>query len=261
MKNVLIFATAAMVMAASPASAQLLGGSGGGMLGGVANGPLGGSAGSVGGAGGVLRAEGSIRGSRNVDTRSGRAEANRSAGGALGGVLNGSAGGTTASGSGTASASKNASIGFQAIGTDGIGGAVNGALNAAGSAAASLNGAGGGVLGSSPGGNSSSNDLANGSGSFGSGLLAAAGSAAANAAGAFAVTRGMVVDDARGRAIGRVEEVRAAANGAVDTVIIQIRDREVALPAGNFSVSGDGLVSAMSRAEVRKEAARQNDPS
>ena len=41
------------------------------------------------------------------------------------------------------------------------------------------------------------------------------------------------------------------------TMFIPAGNRVVALPADNFSVSGDALVSAMSRAEVRKEAREQ----
>ena len=113
----------------------------------------------------------------------------------------------------------------------------------------------------------SGNSSASGNGSvsalggLGTGMLAAAGSAAADAAGAFSVSPGMIVEDAQGRAIGRVEDLRTTANGAVDTVIVQVRDRQVALPAENFSVSGETLVSAMSRAEIRREAARRDNAS
>jgi hypothetical protein len=107
----------------------------------------------------------------------------------------------------------------------------------------------------------SGNAAASGAFNSGFGTLAAAGSAAANAAGAISVSPGMVVQDARGRTIGEVEELRTRANGVVDQVIVEVRDREVALPADNFSVSGDALVSAMSRSEVRKEAKRQDGAS
>jgi hypothetical protein len=47
------------------------------------------------------------------------------------------------------------------------------------------------------------------------------------------------------------------ANGVVTQVLVDVGSRVAALPADNFSVSGDALVSAMSRAEVRKEAQQQ----
>ena len=70
---------------------------------------------------------------------------------------------------------------------------------------------------------------------------------------------GMVVRDGAGRAIGTVQQVRATANGAVDTVLVAAGDRVAALPADNFTVSGDALVSAMGRGEVRREAGRQQE--
>jgi hypothetical protein len=51
--------------------------------------------------------------------------------------------------------------------------------------------------------------------------------------------------------------VRATANGVVDTVFVEAGNLVAALPADNFSVSGDTLVSAMTRSEVRKEARDQ----
>jgi hypothetical protein len=88
-------------------------------------------------------------------------------------------------------------------------------------------------------------------------MIAAAGSAAANAAGAISVSPGMIVRDSAGRAIGEVQNLRAAANGVVDTIFVEVGNRVAALPADNFSVSGETLVSAMSRSEVRKEAQDQ----
>ena len=92
------------------------------------------------------------------------------------------------------------------------------------------------------------------SGWSGFGGLALAGSAAAAAAGSASVAPGMIVRDGAGRAIGEVQHLRAAANGVVDLVFVEVGNRVAALPADNFSVSGETLVSAMSRSEVRREA-------
>lgn len=64
----------------------------------------------------------------------------------------------------------------------------------------------------------------------------------------------MIVRDTSGRAIGTVNQVRGAANGAVDTVLVAVGDRVAALPADNFTVSGEALVSAMSRGEIQGQA-------
>jgi hypothetical protein len=69
----------------------------------------------------------------------------------------------------------------------------------------------------------------------------------------------MIVRDSAGRAIGEVQSLRSTANGLVDSVIVEVGNRVAALPADNFSVSGDALVSAMSRAEVRREARDQQE--
>ena len=133
-------------------------------------------------------------------------------------------------------------MGIQAIGTDAVGGIAR-------STASTVAGVAGNVTGGASGATG---------GAAGAGLLtlAAAGSAA-SAAGAIAVNPGMIVRDASGRAIGEVQGVRARANGLVDQVLVEAGNRVVALPADNFSVSGDALVSAMSRAEVRKESREQ----
>jgi hypothetical protein len=230
---------AAAALMTAPASAQLLGGvlggsargnasaAGGGLLGGIGN------SGS-GWLGGVLNS----RVERSIDTRRGSARANGNASGSfdggLGGTVDSVLGSGSANGRARANGSANGGIGIDAIGTD----AVRGTLG-------SIGGLGGGASGSASG---------SASGRFGIGSLALAGSAAANAFGALGVAPGMIVRDTSGRVIGEVQNVRATANGIVDTVFVEVGNRLAALPADNFSVSGDTLVSAMSRAEVRKEA-------
>ncbi|HEY0326312.1 MAG TPA: hypothetical protein VGC46_10120, partial [Allosphingosinicella sp.] len=83
---------------------------------------------------------------------------------------------------------------------------------------------------------------------------------AADAAGSVSLAPGMVVRDAGGRLIGRVLDFQAAADGLIQAVLVRVGDRVAALPADNFTVSGDALVSAMTRGEVRREAAEQQQP-
>jgi hypothetical protein len=137
-------------------------------------------------------------------------------------------------------------VGVQAVGTDAVTGALNSTVGTAGNVAGSAMGSANGAAGAT--------GSASGAANAGLGSLAAAGSAAANAAGAISVSPGMIVRDTAGRAIGTVGQVRATANGAADTVMVEVGDQVAALPADNFSVSGDALVSAMSRGEVRGQA-------
>lgn len=88
----------------------------------------------------------------------------------------------------------------------------------------------------------------------GTGTLALAGSAAASGSGAFPVSPGMAVTDAKGRLIGTVQSVRTSGTGAVQQVLVRVKDKTATLPATNFTGSGDALVSAMGRGEVRKTA-------
>jgi hypothetical protein len=93
------------------------------------------------------------------------------------------------------------------------------------------------------------------------GPLALAGTAAANAAGTFDVSPGMAIEDARGRTIGEVQSVRTTANGMVDSVIVEVGNRTASLPAANFSGSGDVLVSALSKGELKQQANDQSSGS
>lgn len=258
MKTMFKFGAACALVIAAPAAAQLLGGGvGGGLggsLGGSLGGTLGGGLGQVGGvARGTLDAGSAVRIDRTIDRHSGRAAA-RGSGEARGGAgLDGAAssllGSGDASARGDARASGSGEIGVQAIGTDALG-------RTAGAAAGTARGLAGSASGTASGSGSASGG-GNGGAAFGP--LSAAGSAAASAAGAVSVAPGMIVRDGAGRAIGRVQDVRAAADGLVDTVLVRIGDRIAALPAENFSVSGETLVSAMSRGEVRREARRQEN--
>jgi hypothetical protein len=269
----LLAASAVLALAAAtPASAQLLGsGTVGGNLGGAVNGALGGVGSGLGSnlgrdvgsaTNGTLRGSASGRAERSVDTRSGRASGRAGASGGLAGSLDKSAslalGSGNASANGSADASKDASFGIDAVGTDVARGAAEGALRTVTGAAGSLSvptlgGVGGG--GNASGSGSGSGEASGGFGGLGS--LAAAGSAAANAAGTFAVGPGMIVRDGSGRAVGEVQTLRTTASGMVDAVVVEVGNRLATLPADNFTVSGETLVSAMSRGEVRREAQAQ----
>src|SRR3546814_11805925 len=86
------------------------------------------------------------------------------------------------------------------------------------------------------------------------GQLAATGSGAANGSGMFAVSPGMTIQDARGKAIRTVQSVRSNGQGVVQSVIVESGNRVAELPAANLTGSGNALVSAMGKREVTKEA-------
>lgn len=89
------------------------------------------------------------------------------------------------------------------------------------------------------------------------GQLAAAGSGAASGGGMFAVEPGMVVTDARGKAIGYVQSVRQTGSGVVEAVTVEVGDRFATLPAANFAGSGDVLVTGMTKGQLKDEAKAQ----
>lgn len=146
-------------------------------------------------------------------------------------------------------------------GGGGLGGSLGGG---GGGLGGSLGGSGSGSLGGSLGG---LNSGANGglSGRLGSdvGLNGRAGrfdasqAVALNASTAASVEPGTIVRDTRGRMVGTVQAVRTTAKGAVDNVLVRVGDRVASLPAANFGVTGDVLVSGMTRAEVVRGAQQQ----
>lgn len=287
------------IAVATPASAQILGGSGG--LGGSLGGTLGGLGGQMGGPGMLGStfdrssrdlpiagdSAGSLRGSthseRSVDTRKGHVKASNDS--SLDWAIANSArvGDRAIGGSASGNASGSGSADAQLIGTDAVrsaaGTAVNGTRSTASAvrgnataAATSLRETTGGAVGAARTGaetglnrarNAAPNPgdvvagvghTASGAAASGTGTLALAGSAAASGAGAFPVSPGMVVTDAKGRLIGTVQSVRTSGTGAVQQVLVRVKDKTAALPAANFTGSGDALVSAMGRGEVRKTA-------
>ncbi len=275
----LVFAASAMALSA-PASAQLLGGSGG--LGGGLSGGLGGTLGNTlgnptGPIGGTLGSAGELtgsgRGEASVDRRSGRLQGNGRAdangkgsvngnGKLLGNSLDGSA-------NGTGSASGSGSLDAQAVGTDFVGQTTRGALGTARDSASPLTETARGAVGtvrdrmgsmpSNVSGTASGAGSAAGSFQGSLGQLAAAGSGAANAAGMFTVEPGMVVTDARGKVIGHVQELRQTGRGVVQAVTVEVGNRVATVPAASFAGSGDVLVTGMTKGQLKDVAEQQEE--
>ncbi|WP_422057870.1 hypothetical protein [Sphingomonas sp.] len=59
----------------------------------------------------------------------------------------------------------------------------------------------------------------------------------------------MRIENARGRLVGRVQEVNRNARGRIESLAVRVGDRVATLPASNFSADGDVLVSAMGKGE------------
>jgi hypothetical protein len=262
MKTILL-ASAALLLAAAPAEAQLLGGVGG----------LGA------GVGGVLAGHGSLdmpmstvtnstrgtldsavrtSGDQSIDRRSGHVKARRNADARGSGALDQATatpiGGLTGSGAAGAPGSAAAGGEAQLIGADAVrataGQAMGSARALAGQATGTVAGAAATAAGSASGG-------AWGALSGGSGQLALAGSAAAQGAGFASVAPGMGVVDSAGNAIGSVRQVVADARGRVQQVLVTTDEGTALLPAANFSAAGNLLVSGMSQGKVEKTARRQ----
>lgn len=228
-------------------------------------------------------ATGSLRGStrseRSVDTRKGHVKASNDS--SLDSTLANSArvGDSAISGTGSGNASGSGSADAQLIGTDAVrstaGKAVHGTRSTAsavrGSATATatnLRETSSGAVGATRtfaettlsrarnAGEVAASATHTTSAAVGSvtGTLALAGSAAAHGAGAFPVTPGMAVTDAKGQLIGTVKSVQTSATGAVQQVLVRVKNKTATLPAANFTGSGDALVSAMSSGDVRTTA-------
>ena len=274
MKTLLVSTAILALAAASPAQAQLLGGSGGlgGMIGGTLNGqgsiggPLGIPTETVGSATrGTVEATTKAKGNKSVNTRSGSVAANGSADTGLAGTVaqatqapvSNIAGSGTASGSASGDARANARL----MGTDEVGSTVNSTVGTAASVAAQAQGTLGGAASTAAniasGATGSAQGSANGMTVLAVGQLATAGSAAAQADGAFAIASGTPVSGPDGNTLGTVSQVVADARGQVEQVLINVDGIQALIPAGNFSVSGDALVSAMGESEVRQVAEKQ----
>lgn len=274
MKTFLISTALVALAAANPAQAQLLGGGGGlgGMIGGTLNGqgsiagPLRAPIESVRSATrGTVDATAKAKGSKSIDRRSGKVAADGSADAGIAGTVSHAAQAPTSSFGGTSTASGSASgsgsASAQLIGTDQVRSAMNStvatatgvtlqAKSTAGGAAGTASNIAGGAAGTAQGSANQTTGLA-------AGQISAAGSAAAQANGAFAIAGGTPVSDPDGNMLGTVSEVFADAHGRVDHLLVNVDGKTAMLPAGNFSASGDALVSTMSRAELGQVAEQQ----
>lgn len=280
-------AATALTIAAMPASAQVLGGGGlGGSLGGQLGGTLGGSVPNTSMLPGrtnlpdpidtatrsTSRTRVDSKSKRHVDTRNGKVSASQAVDGSLDSTLDSTtevAGrnlGASTTGSASGSASGNADS--QLVGTDAArstarqatsdtrtqiqnarGRTTNLIGTARNSAGNKVNGAGD----ASGGASGSANGMVSGS----LGQLALAGSGAAGGAGSFAVSPGMTVTDARGRAIGTVQSVRSTARGTVQSVRMKVGKQIADIPAANFTGQGNVLVSAMGKSQAKETAKNQ----
>lgn len=268
MKTILT-TTAALLLTAVPAQAQLLGGGG---LGGNIGGSLGGTLGGMGslemptrsvetvtrGAGSVA---GSTEGSQSVDRKSGRVSANRNGSaqgsGSLDQTVGSPVGNLAGSGSGTAQGTGSASADAQLLGTDAVRGLGRSAVGTARGVATTARGAGSSALNAAGSASGSASGAASGMFSGAAGQLALAGSAAGQAAGTFDISRGMPVTDDDGDRIGFVTQVIADGRGQVQQLVVQTEDGPATVPAGNFTGSGSLLISAMGEGKLEKTARRQ----
>ncbi len=257
MKSIMCGAVALAAIAAVPGEAQLLGGGGlGGMVGGGVGGMIGGTLGGsdlTGGVGrlgsslsGTVDGAGSAKASHSVDRRKGKASASGSASGSLGAAAGDTAAALTGSAAGNADA--------QLVGTDAVRSAAGTARSTVGQTVANTRTAASSAAAAA---NGSASGGADGAGQAGFSQLALAGSAAANAAGSFDVAPGMVVRDMAGKVVGSVTDLQTTAQGAVQSVVMEVGNSMATLPAANFSGSGNVLLSAMSRNEVKQTAREQ----
>lgn len=278
MKTAYLIAAASLALAgAAPVHAQLLGGSGGGggLLGGQLGGGLSGASGPLRSlpsetlrstTRGSARGTGATAGSHRVDRRQGSVTVDRSLEGSLDAagaqIVDTPVGSGSAAGSASGSASGSGSAKAPLIGTDavrdGTGRAAGRARDVATMAREPVDKLVGSArtIPSSTAGTGRGTIGGQGSGSIGSGMLAAAGSGAAASDGAFGVTPGMPVLSPGGERFGRVRQVVTDSHGQVTGVLVRAKDRDVQIPAGSLSGSGNALVMS----EAAASASRQEQP-
>lgn len=274
-RTFLIASAAALAIAASPASAQLLGGGGlSGSLGGGLSGNLGGTLDSTMGSmrgktDGALSGATRTGGNHKVDRKNGTVSADRSVSGSLAGTasqtLDTPTRSVTGNVSGNGSADANAKGNAQLIGTDDVRGSVASTRSAVSDTTGSVRNvarqgaskATGAAHNGTAQGSGAAQGSASGSGSLAGSGLVAAGSAAANAAGAFAVEPGMAIQSTKGKTIGIVRDVETDAHGKVQSLLVEVDNRTATLPAENFSANGNALVSAMGSGQIAKAAKQQ----
>jgi hypothetical protein len=278
--KILLATTTALLLAAVPAHAQLIGGGG---IGGALGGSLGG-AGRIGNAGSPIDTVGSATrnsvnstarstGSQNVDRKAGTVHADRSADASATGTIAQTVSTPTrtvsSTGSASAAGSASGSADAQLIGTDAVRQTAGGAMGTtrdvaarAGSTGRNTVGATRQIVGNAAGNASgqavgSANGSSSGLFSGAAGQLAVAGSLAATGDGTFTVNKGMTVLGPDGNRLGKVRGVIADTRGQVRAVLVKVAGATATLPAANFSGRGNALVSAMGQSQVRNAAAKQ----
>lgn len=219
---------------------------------------------------------GDVQTRRSIDRRSGRVSTGGDANGsAVAGLTNETqALSTPLSGSGNAAGSGrgSGSLDAQLVGTDAVrdtaGRVRDGATTAvgttrdraeavaarardtAGNAAGTARGLTGAVSGTASGNGSAGGSAGNGGasgGASGNGLVSL------DAASPQALAPGARIEDARGRLVGRVQQVRRDAQGRVEAVDVAVGRQVSTLPATSFSADGDVLVTGQGNGAVSKD--------
>lgn len=215
---------------------------------------------------------GDVQTRRSIDRRSGRVSTGGDANGsAVAGLTNETqALGAPLSGSGNAAGSGrgSGSLDAQLVGTDAVrdtaGRVRDGATTAVGTtrdraravagrardAAGTARGLTGAVSGTASGNGSAGGSAGNGGasgGASGNGLVSL------DAASPQALAPGARIEDARGRLVGRVQQVRRDAQGRVEAVDVAVGRQVSTLPATSFSADGDVLVTGQGNGAVSKD--------
>lgn len=285
MRTIIAISTALLVSTAIPitAGAQILGGGLGGGIGGTLNGTVGGTLGGAGGVGstldsvssgtsGTLRGASSSTGSQSVDRKSGRVKADRritaNGGGNASSSITNPVSSLTSGASGNGNVAGSGAADAQIIGTDAVRGTVQSvrgtvqtaksdatlhARNTAGSAQGRTEGLFSGTSGLL-GGSLTGSGSASGSGSAGSTGRPISGSASGSgsANGGFTVRSGMAVLSPDGERIGQVRQVLSNARGEAQQLLVKVDGQLAALPATNFSASGNAVMSAMGEGQIKQ---------
>ena len=229
---------------------------------------------------GSVTGAGAATATKSVNTRSGQASASGSgsgsASGALNQTLNTPLNSVAANGTGSGSAAGSAGADAQLFGTDAVRGTLRQTRDAAGNTVTTFKNQAGSLVtatrdrtgtlvtttrdraGNLLSTTTTASRSAQGSlmGSATGSLagmsqnLALAGTAAADAAGSFDIKPGTNLFDLDGDKIGKVREVFADGSGRVKGLLVKVDDTTALLPVNDFAANGQGLVTALSEAQI-----------